>query len=457
MRLQVRGRALRGLAFLLLSLILSSPALAAPCANCLEAGAARVRLEVPEGTPLGGYGSRARRLPVPDVLGRHPHAFWLQPYQGTREELAARALILASADHRVALVAVDLLAIDNEFTAEVDRRLRAAGVPPGTLIIAASHTHSGPGAFVDSTVFGWLTLDRLDLAVREALLDAVVTAIRQAEAARQPARLAVARMPVSGVARSRLRQPLDDEMLVVRVTTARGDPLALVWNYAIHGTALGPRNLRLSGDVMGEASTRLEAALGVPALFVNGAVGDVSPARHGEAAATELGAELAAVAHAGWTAATPLPAPKLAVAAWTVDLPAARLPLRSCLRGWAPRSVTVPLGSVFPRETALTAVTVGGLGIVTIPGELQTRLGRRIKETAGLPHVLVAGLANGYLGYLLVAADSERPSYVSCGTVYGPTTGECLSEAAAGLLRAVARGEPTGRAGWVCDRAGDAR
>jgi neutral ceramidase len=443
---------------LALALVLAAgPAAAQPCADCLAAGAARVALNVPAGAPPAGYGSASRRLLFPDVLGRFPHAFWFEPSRGTRDPLAARALVLESAGRRVAWVALDLLAVDGTFTAEVERRLESAGVAPVTLILSASHTHSGPGAFVDSAVLGWLALDRLDRAVREALVDATVSAIRQADAARRPARLAAASVSAPNLTRSRLGQALDEELLVVKVTAARGEPVALVWNYAIHGTMLGPRNLRLSGDVMGEASTRLERELGVPVLFVNGAVGDVSPAGHGERAAAETGAQLAAVAQTGWAQAEPIPRPMLAVERTTVALPGAALSMRNCLRGWAPRVLTLPLGSVFPRETTLTAVAVGDTGWVTVPGELQTSLGRGIKRAAGLRHVLVAGLSNEYLGYLIAAADYDRPTYVSCGSVYGPQTGDCLAEAAATVLSAAGRGQRPLSVRASCDRDAGAR
>jgi hypothetical protein len=438
-------------------LAVASPATAQPCPDCLEAGAARVPLAVPAGAPLAGYGSLARRQLLPDVRGRHSHAFWFQPSRGARDELAARALVLESGGRRVAWVAVDLLAVDQTLTADAARRLEAAGVRPATLILSASHTHSGPGAFVDSTVLGLLTLDRLDPAVREALLGAIVGAVRQADAGRRPARLATASVTAPGLVRSRLDQPLDHELLVVKVTSARGEPLALVWNYAIHGTTLGARNLRLSGDVMGEASTLLERDLGVPVLFVNGAVGDVSPGRHGERATAEVGAELASAAHAGWASATPIARPVLEVGHTTIALPAARLSLRNCLRGWAPRALTLPLGFIFPRETTLIAVALADTGWVSLPGELQTSLGRRIKNTSGLRHTLIAGLSNAYLGYLLAAADYERPSYVSCGSVYGPQAGGCVAQAAAELLGAVGRGAGEVNTRVACDLEGAAR
>jgi Neutral/alkaline non-lysosomal ceramidase, N-terminal len=451
----VRGEVSRGasLALAVALVLLAGPAAAQSCPDCLTAGAARVSLAVPAGAPLAGYGSVARRMLVPDVLGRHAHAFWFKPFDGERDTLATRALVLQSGDARVAWVAIDLLAVDRSFTAEVERRLAAGGTRPVTLIVSASHTHSGPGAFVDSAVLGWLALDRLDSAVREALVTAVVAAVQQADAVQKPARVGAGSVTAPRVVASRLDGPVDPEMLVLKVTTARGAPLALVWNYAIHGTALGARNLRLSGDVMGEASRRLERQLGAPALFVNGAVGDVSPARHGERATTDIGAELAESASAGWARAEAVTGSTLGTGQLKVSLPSPSLSLRNCLRGWMPASFGLPLGSIFPRETALTAVVLGDVGWVTFPGELQTRLGLGVKQAASarLRRALVAGVSNDYLGYFLATTDYQRPSYISCSTIYGPNAGTCLAEAAGTLLGAVARGERPA-ASASCDR-----
>ena len=443
-----------GLALAVALILRAGPAAAQPCADCLAAGAARVSLGVPAGAPLAGYGSFARRLLLPDVLGRHAHAFWFRPAEGARDALAARALVLQSGEARLAWVTIDLVAVDRSFTAEVERRLAAAGMRPATLIVSASHTHSGPGAFVDSAVLGWLATDRLDGDVRDALVATAVAAVQQADAGRQPARVGAGSVTASGVATSRLGEALDEELAVLKVVTAAGAPLAIVWNYAIHGTALGPRNRRLSGDVMGEASRRLEQALGVPALFVNGAVGDVSPAGHGERATTDLGARLAESARAAWARAEPIASPTLGAGRLEVSLPSPSLSLRNCLRGWVPAALELPLGSVFPRETTLTAVALGDVGWVTFPGELQTRLGMGIKQRRGprLKRTLLAGVSNDYLGYFLTVADYGRPSYISCSTVYGPNAGTCLATAAGGLLGAVAGGDRPSGARLSCDR-----
>src|SRR5262249_25824007 len=128
----------------------------AACPGCVIAGAGRAPLTVPDGTPLAGYGGFARRLIVPDVLDRYPHTFWFKPGKRDGESLAARALVLERDGTRVVWVAVDMIAVDRAFTETVASRLLRAGARPGVLILSASHTHSGPGAFVDSALMGFL-------------------------------------------------------------------------------------------------------------------------------------------------------------------------------------------------------------------------------------------------------------------------------------------------------------
>src|SRR5581483_10662502 len=140
--------------------------------------------------------------------------------------------------------------------------------------------------------------------------------------------------PGPALTRSRLDLPVDRELVVLKLERDGGAPLALVWNYAIHGTMLGAGNLRLSGDVMGLASRELERRLGVPALYVNGAVGDVSPAQHGEAEAQAAAGKLAASVAALWDRARAAGPARLEVETRRVGLPPPVLSLRNCLGGW---------------------------------------------------------------------------------------------------------------------------
>ena len=63
----------------------------------------------------------------------------------------------------------------------------------------------------------------------------------------------------------------------VRVTRPDGSPIALVVNYAMHGTVMSGQNLKISGDGPGVVAAYLEERLGGTVLYVNGAAGNIAP------------------------------------------------------------------------------------------------------------------------------------------------------------------------------------
>jgi hypothetical protein len=459
----VRRRLIAGALAVVGLVVLPVVARAAPvtAAPALRAGAARLPLRIPDGTPLAGYGGFRRRALVPDVLGLLPHAFWFKPGEGRLDEIAVRALVVYAGDTRVTWVVADVVAVDQAFVARLNARLVASGIRAGTLLVSASHTHSGPGAFLGSALFGLAAMDREDAMVRDAVLDGMVEAVRRAGTRARDAVLAVATVEAPDATTSRLHADLDRELVVVKLAATDGEPIAVLWNYAIHGTMLGARNLKLSGDVMGVASRALEAGLGVPALFVNGAVGDVSPRRHGEREQESVGRALAASVRAAWDAATPAgPAtPALVVRSARVRLPPPALSLRHCVARWIPGALRVPLASFMADDTEMIAGALGPLAWLTMPGEPVTSLGREVKDTARRRwrHALVAGVTNDYLGYFVRPADYGRPSYVTCAAVYGPDVGPCLVETGVALLDSLTRDavrlRPESRAPAPCDRA----
>ena len=410
------------------------------------AGASSVEVEVPAGVPLAGYGSFPRRAWIPDVLGRFPNAFWFNPSSGVHDPLRVRALAIESGGLRVFWLSMDLVAVDPTLVADVRARLADAGGVPPTLIVSASHTHSGPGAYAESAFWGFIAAERESAAVRKVIVDGMEKAAREAERRRAPARLAWGKTTVTDVAASRLDQPLDPELGFLKVMAGDGRPIALVWNYAVHGTALGRANSLLSGDLMAEASARLERETGAPVLFVNGAAGDVSPIKRGWAGVESAGAALASAAIAAWRTVPPGRDLTLTVVQSDVSLPAPAVSLRNCTGRWVPRAARIGLGRALPSVAGLTAVRIGGTAWVTVPGELQTRLGLDIKAAGrrGFDETFIAGYSNDYLGYFLTRQDYGQPSYIACGSLYGETGGEIVRDAAVELLGRLA-GSRNGR------------
>lgn len=427
-------RALAAAVLVLGVLVASAEAARAPR---LLAGATSVVVSLPDDTPLGGYGGFPRRAWLPDLLGHYPDTFWFRPATGVHDPIRVRALVLEAGGVRVLWLALDLVGIDPTLVSDLRARLDQLGLRYAALVVAASHTHSGPGAYAKSDLFGLLALDRESPRVRGRIYAAMEEAARTAERRKRPATVGTGWTEVSGLTDSRVHGRLDPELGLLKVMGTDGKPVAAVWNYAIHGTMLGRKNFELSGDVMGDASARIEEQLGAPALYVNGAVGDVSPRQRGWDGVAATGKLLAASVLALWPRVPPDGDQRLTVAGETAALPSPALDLHNCLGWWIPRGTRVGLRSALPASADITAVGVGRGAWVTIPGELDTELGLAIKTAprAGFAHTFVVGLANGYQGYLLAAEHFRTASYISCGSLYGERGGEIVRDAAIGALR----------------------
>lgn len=419
---------------------------AAP-AGALRAGAARVDITPPVGVPLGGYGGGARRLARPDLDPFDYHTL-LAPSEGVLDPLYARALVLADGEETVALVSVDAIGVTNEMLEAVHREAARRGVdiPVERLLVFASHTHSGPGAVTRRRFWELAAMDLYHPRVARSLFRRVAEAVVLAQADLGPALLATGAGTLPGATRNRRagaspfldRDDVDPEMGIIQVERPDRTPIATVWNFAVHGTCLGASNLLFSGDIMGNASARIETAGGGVALFANGAEGDIAPSlgvEEGGALLSRTVAEIAFVL---------LPRGDIDIRSASTEVDFGRATLRldrsrvdagdlppEILDLAGPildRGVEIPL----PRDwtenrVRFQAVRLGGALVVSVPGEALHEVGLEIKEygrAAGYDPVLVFGLANGHLGYIAPEREYEAGGYEALMTLYGPHTAD---------------------------------
>ncbi|RMG17061.1 MAG: hypothetical protein D6731_04805 [Planctomycetota bacterium] len=296
--------------------------------GALRAGVAtRVFTPLP-GYPLGGYGGGARRAEFPFALGLGwygrlalaAHLAWhregdepadlLVPNRGVHDPLSARALVLRpEGQPPLALVRLDAIGCTAELHARVVAALEDLGYRPDRVVLAATHTHSGPGSFMRAPFACLVAMDVFRPEVEEALARACVEAVRAAHEAARPAAIGFGAVRDRGpdglprIAKNRRHRrfrgeipldAIDDEVGFLRVDDLEtGRPLALVVNYAVHPTVLGSDNLEFSADLAGGIERALGARVGAPVLFFNGAEGDVGPRRieapHGHERIAELG------------------------------------------------------------------------------------------------------------------------------------------------------------------------
>jgi neutral ceramidase len=103
------------------------------------------------------------------------------------------------------------------------------------------------------------------------------------------------------------------------------------------------------------------------------------------------------------------------------------------------------LPQLFPAETSSIALRWGELVIVGAPGELIAELGLRVKQEAaritGARHVVVGGLADEWVSYVLSEEEYRKGGYEASVSFYGPTLGETI---VTGMLRGARHLKPSG-------------
>ena len=71
--------------------------------------------------------------------------------------------------------------------------------------------------------------------------------------------------------------PVDRQFNLIRLTRPDGRVIALVANYAMHGTVMSGQNQSISGDGPGTVAAYLEEKLSATVLYINGAAGNIAP------------------------------------------------------------------------------------------------------------------------------------------------------------------------------------
>ena len=202
--------------------------------------------------------------------------------------------------------------------------------------------------------------------------------------------------------------PIDDAVQLVRIDDAAGKPLCVMIHYACHGTSLGGRNSKVSGEWMGRMQAHAEKQIpGLGAMFVQGAAGDINPRVVGGldghpddiratwALGDEIGAEVVRVYRQ--LEPQPLDA-KIELVTKEIELPRA---YRELFKDFHKTVVPAPT----------TAVRIGPLMWVTFPGELFSAIGKRVKAACPAPHAHLMGYTNGDIGYFPTQAAFSEGGY----------------------------------------------
>jgi len=274
----------------------------------------------------------------------------------------------------------------------------------------------------------------------------------------------------------------DDTVLVARVTSDDGAVRATLLNYACHPTTLAWDNHRLSPDYIGAAREVLERAFAAPALFMQGASGDLGPRVGfvGDTAVADRNGRQLGYAAASAIEAIPPPATTFTytgivtsgadIGTWAYQPSSAEhIDAASRLKVQVVRVAipTKPLPSAAELEASLAAATeraegeklhrrlnlrralgesdvqmlrlwfwrLGDAVLVSIPDEPYAVLQQTLRQTFPETPIFVLGITNGSLGYLVPRDLYGTGRYQEIQSPYLPG---CLETTIAAAIRGVA-------------------
>lgn len=200
------------------------------------------------------------------------------------DDLMTRAVALSFKDTLVAIVSCDIIWLPRRVVRRIRELVsRNVAVRPENLMVACTHTHSGPDtlgwyAFSPSIPEWWL--EWLAHIISSTVFQAVRN-IREADISYGTADFPLAvnrRRKFRGII---YRQPSADGEVEDQVTavtfTNNGRVIGGIIHAAMHPVVLGADSPKISGDWCGEMVRRLNASIGGIWLFLNGCAGDNNP------------------------------------------------------------------------------------------------------------------------------------------------------------------------------------
>ncbi len=360
---------------------------------------------------------------------------------GVREPVFARAIVLDNGGFRLAIVSCDLMVMGIRLRARVLELLEARGIAVDDLLLAATHTHTGIGGYVDHWLAEFYIMGTFDESIREQLARRIADAIAAADASRRPARLGAGRAFASGLsANRRLGTTIDEEVGLIRIDDdASGEPIALIVNFTGH-PVLEPSDGLISPDYPGYLARELDARFGF-GLFLQGALGDVNASPSAdlsvwrlEGAAQSVAAQLLESLEEAARAIETVREIELASMTAELTLPAVNpnvVPDLLFPLDWMVGSL-----ANWPRRAPLQASRIGDCALISCSTELGVRLGRRIKRRSPAPFTFVVSHANSYAGYAVTQYGHPRGKLdpTSAMANNGSSYGRRLVEKAVDLL-----------------------
>ena len=380
--------------------------------------------------PAAAAGFRAAAVKV-DITPQTSQ--WLMGYNarqstGVHDPIFHRVVAMEAGGIEFYLAASDLCLFSPEVYDDVARELeRDPGIPRARFWWSVTHSHATPEVGPPGVYKPLLGRSdhEWDRDYARFVKDSLVRAVKEARAKLESARIGIGQ----GIAMANINRrakdvdgkvslglnpdgPVDRQIGLIRLERPDGSLIALVANYAMHGTVMSGQNLLISGDAPGTVTAYLEAKMGAPVLFVNGAAGNLAPiysvypdAKSGHLSQFNvlLGDRISATARSlgpatddvtMWAGEQTIDTPRKEGLAWPDELgryaaeagrPMVRLPVRY--------------------------LRINDTLIWSLPVEMFCEIAMSVRNQSPFTHTFYFGYTNGWFGYLPTAEGFAEGGY----------------------------------------------
>lgn len=386
---------------------------------------------------------------------------------GILDSIYHRIVVLDDGSARFYLVSTDICLVSpSEYDRVAGLLQEKYGIDPLHFWWSATHTHSAPEVGppgLPAAFMGERYTHQYDTSYTNFVATQLIEGIGEAIDALQPARVGVG----WGYSRANINRrardvdniaflgmnpdgPVDRRIGLLKFTNPKGQLIALLANYPIHGTVLGGANLHISGDAPGVVSEYVEAKLGAPMLFINGAAGNLAPiysvydpeagSRKLKQFRAMLGDKILAAQEKirFYTDTIALSfgeqhfeTPRREALSWPEDLDA--------------YTRQTPEGENLVRVPVRYLKLNQDIGIWSAPLELFCEISNEVRDRSPFAYTFYYGYTNGWLGYMVTENEYGYKGYEPSVSPFTPEAAADFADAVSGYLEGELRSKNSGR------------
>ena len=382
------------------------------------------------------------------------HTEWLMGYDarqstGVHDGIYHRIVAMDDGATQFYIIASDLCLFSPSLYDQVTENLKKElEIDPRNVWWSVTHSHStpeiGPPGIYKSLL--GRSNHEWDRHYTNKVTSALLAGVREARSKLAPARIGF----TTGISMANINRrakdanghvslglnpdgPVDRQIGVIRLERPDGSPIAIIANYAMHGTVLSGANLRISGDAPGIVAAYVEQKIGAPMLYINGAAGNMAPIysvypdpQSGHLSQFEvlLGNRILTALHSMGPCTSDV---KLGVGEKTIETPR-----RSGLE-WPQELASysrVDEGGVALVRLPVRFLRIGDTLIWSAPIELFCEIELAVRHRSTFAYTFYFGYTGGWLGYL-----PTKQAFAEGG--YEPKTSPFTEAAAEDLLKGV--------------------